>query len=251
MLCAMSRLPDPFRIIAHRGASGYAPENTMAAFARARDMGCTEVETDVHFSRDGRLVLLHDDDLDRTTDGTGRPGARDWADLRRLDAGSWFSAEFAGEPLITLDELLAAFGDAFLYHVELKDGTPGIGAATAAVLAAHGLAHRAFVTGFDRDAELRAARSAAGGLRSCVLVPTRQDPAAALDAAAAAGHDAASLHVDACTPERVARGRAAGLEVRAWGVRDRGGMARAAEAGVHGVTINWPDWLQDWVARRG
>src|ERR687892_2815282 len=62
----MTALADPFRIIAHRGASGYAPENTMAAFQRAVDMGATEVETDVCFARDGRLVLLHDDTLDRT-----------------------------------------------------------------------------------------------------------------------------------------------------------------------------------------
>jgi len=85
-------LPDPFRIIAHRGASGYAPENTMAAFRLALEMGVTEIETDVHFSRDRHLVLLHDHTLDRTTDGEGRPGDFDLAALKALSAAHARSA---------------------------------------------------------------------------------------------------------------------------------------------------------------
>jgi len=81
-------LAEPFRIIAHRGASGYAPENTMAAFERAVAMGATEVETDVAFTKDGRLLLFHDDTLERTTNGAGLPEDFTLAELLELDAGS-------------------------------------------------------------------------------------------------------------------------------------------------------------------
>ena len=79
----MTRLANPFRIIAHRGASGYAPENTMAAFERAVAMGATEVETDVAFTRDGKLLLFHDFTLERTTNGKGLPEDYTLAELKR------------------------------------------------------------------------------------------------------------------------------------------------------------------------
>ena len=235
-------------VIAHRGASGYAPENTMAAFRKAVDMGVTEVETDVHLTKDGRLVLLHDHTLDRTTDGTGAPGDFALAELKRLDAGGWFDAAFAGERLIALDELLAAFGDALTYHVELKDPAAGIGAAAAAVLTRFGLAAGAFVTGFDRSDELLSARRAAPALRTCALVSRRDDPHRAVDQAAAAGHDAVSLAASVVTRSLVEHGRNLGLEVRCYGIRDRDDMIAAVRARCNGMTINWPDWLQEWVA---
>ena len=118
---------DPFRVIAHRGASAYAPENTMAAFKKAAEIGAPEVETDVRFTKDGKLLLFHDQTLDRTTNGSGLPSDFTLEELRRLDAGSWMKPDeypdfpwehdFAGERLITLDELLREFGDTLTYHV--------------------------------------------------------------------------------------------------------------------------------------
>jgi len=241
-------LPDPFRIIAHRGASGYAPENTMAAFRAAVDMGVSEIETDVHFTRDGELILLHDHSLDRTTDGSGSPADQSLAELRRLDAGVWMGAEFVQERLITLDELFAAFGDRLTYHVELKDRTPGIGVATAAVVQRHGRETDVLVSGFDCEAELLAARAAAPGLRSTVLVSPKLDTADAIARTAAEGHDGISLYVDLITEAWVDAAHDAGLEVRCWGIRTRQDMERGAHSGCNGMTINWPDWLQQWVA---
>ena len=118
---------DPFRVIAHRGASAYAPENTMAAFKKAAEIGAPEVETDVRFTKDGKLLLFHDQTLDRTTNGSGLPSDFTLEELRRLDAGSWMKPDeypdfqwehdFSGERLITLDELLREFGDTLTYHV--------------------------------------------------------------------------------------------------------------------------------------
>ena len=107
-------LPD------HRApaASGHAPENTMAALERVVAMGCVEVETDVCFAKDGRLLLLHDDTIDRTTDGSGRPEDFTLDELERLDAASLTDErlsrdrDYSGENPITLEERLDAFGTA-------------------------------------------------------------------------------------------------------------------------------------------
>lgn len=98
-------MPLP-RLIGHRGASAHAPENTLAALRAAAALGVPAVELDVRVSRDGACVLIHDPDLDRTTDGNGRVTAHTLAELRDLDAGAWFDAGFAGEPMPTLAEAL-------------------------------------------------------------------------------------------------------------------------------------------------
>ena len=93
-------------VIAHRGASGHAPENTLAAFKRAIALGATFIETDLQLSRDSRFVAIHDDAVSRTTNGQGKVHDLSLADLRRLDAGSWFGSEFTGERIPTLEEIL-------------------------------------------------------------------------------------------------------------------------------------------------
>ncbi len=93
-------------IEAHRGDSASAPENTLAAFRRAVELGVPSVELDVHPARDGTLVVIHDDTVDRTTDGTGAVSDKTLDELRCLDAGSWFGSQFAGERIPTLAEVL-------------------------------------------------------------------------------------------------------------------------------------------------
>jgi glycerophosphoryl diester phosphodiesterase len=107
-------------VVAHRGASGSAPENTLAAFRRAAQQGAHMIELDVQLSRDGHVVVMHDDTVDRTTDGHGAVGALDLARLKMLDAGSWFGERFAGERVPTLAEALAA--TSLPVNVELKRG---------------------------------------------------------------------------------------------------------------------------------
>jgi len=109
------------RIIAHRGASAVAPENTLAAFRAAADAGARWVEFDVSLTSDGRPVVFHDDRLDRTSDGTGLLAETSFETLKHLDAGSWFGAGFAGEMIPTLEEVLetlAALGLGF--NMEIK-----------------------------------------------------------------------------------------------------------------------------------
>ena len=109
------------RVIGHRGAADRAPENTLAGFRRAAELGCRWVEFDVRLSRDGRPILLHDATLGRTTDGRGAAARKPLDELRRRDAGAWFGTEFRGEPIPTLDGTLALLHQLGLGgNIELK-----------------------------------------------------------------------------------------------------------------------------------
>jgi glycerophosphoryl diester phosphodiesterase len=170
----MSPWPYP-RWIAHRGAGKLAPENTLAAFRLGAAHGYRAFECDVKLSADGVPFLLHDATLERTTSGAGTAGERVWEALSRLDAGSWHSRAYAGEPLPTLDAI-AAFvqRNAFALNIEIKP-TPGHEAPTGAVVAEHaarlwhGQALAPLLSSFRPEA-LAAARDAAPALPRALLV---------------------------------------------------------------------------------
>ncbi|KZE38981.1 glycerophosphodiester phosphodiesterase [Bhargavaea cecembensis] len=106
--------------VAHRGASGHAPENTMAAYQKAFEMKADYIEIDVQMSKDGELVIIHDNTVDRTTNGTGTVGEMTFEELRQLDAGSWFGEEYTGEKILTFGEVLDAFRGKIGILIELK-----------------------------------------------------------------------------------------------------------------------------------
>ena len=110
------------KIIAHRGYSGQFPENTLAAFAGALDIGADYIELDVQLSKDGQVVILHDDSLKRTTGVDGKVSDFTYEELAGLDAGAWFDASFAGEKIPTLEEALTLIRDTQCgVYLELKD----------------------------------------------------------------------------------------------------------------------------------
>jgi len=107
-------------VIGHRGAAGEAPENTLASFLLAAEQGADAVELDIHLSADGKLVVCHDATVDRTSDGRGTIHRMSGDELKRLDAGSWFSAAYAGERIPFLDEVFEALPAHMLINVEIK-----------------------------------------------------------------------------------------------------------------------------------
>lgn len=107
-------------VIAHRGASKAAPENTLSAFAAAIALGADMIELDVRLSRDGQIVVFHDKLLQRTTDGEGRLDAFSLAEIQRLDAGSWFDPRFVGERVPTLRETLEMAAGKVMLNIEIK-----------------------------------------------------------------------------------------------------------------------------------
>ncbi|MEH6945143.1 glycerophosphodiester phosphodiesterase [Bacillus sp. JJ722] len=106
--------------VAHRGATAYAPENTVAAYNLAVDMKADYIEIDVQRSKDGELVLIHDTTVERTTDGTGKVGDLTYEQLRSLDAGSWKGEQFAGEQIPTFEEILDRYHGKVGILIELK-----------------------------------------------------------------------------------------------------------------------------------
>lgn len=113
-------LPRPI-IFAHRGASAHAPENTLAAFELALRQGADAVELDAKLTADGQVVVIHDQTVDRTTDGAGTVRKMTLAELRKLDAGSHFDVSFQGEPIPTLEEVLKAIGQLTFINIELTN----------------------------------------------------------------------------------------------------------------------------------
>src|SRR5258705_2988051 len=138
-------------VIAHRGASGNAPENTLAAFRKAVALGATFIETDLQLSRDARFVAIHDATVNRTTNGQGAVHDLTLADLRKLDAGSWFGSEFAGERIPTLEEILEfAKKHDVVFYLEMKpSGSWGGEHALISALRESGEIARTVVISFD------------------------------------------------------------------------------------------------------
>ncbi len=111
---------DDVLVIAHRGASGVAPENTIASFQKALAAGADALELDVRLSKDGEVVVIHDSTIDRTTNKTGRVADHTLAQLKELDAGSWFSPQFSKERIPTLQEVIGLARGRALMEIELK-----------------------------------------------------------------------------------------------------------------------------------
>ncbi|KON90278.1 hypothetical protein AF332_12375 [Sporosarcina globispora] len=118
----------PFQSIAHRGASALAPENTLASFEKAIELGFDYIELDVRLSKDKQLVVIHDADVQRTTDGEGQIEYFTVKDLKKLDAGSWFSPAFAGEKIPLLNEVLTRYSGKIGIIIEMKspENHPGM-----------------------------------------------------------------------------------------------------------------------------
>ena len=225
-------------VIAHRGASGTRPENTLVAFRRAETLGAQMVELDVQLSRDGEVVVLHDWTLDRTSDGRGRVGRRTLAEIRRLDAGAWFDPAYAGERIPTLGEVLAAVG--LPVNVELKSrGDDGLEARALAVVEAAGAMERVVFSSFDPESLLRLrARSARADI--AVLWSGRR-LAPALRLAGRVGATALHIRKDAAASAEVPKAVAEGVLVRAWTVNDPAESALLGNSGVSAIFTDFPE----------
>ena len=238
------KLPEHFRLIAHRGASAYAPENTMAAFELAWDLGAREFETDVQLTTDGVVVLCHDSTLARYGHGTLAPEQMAWDQLAGLDMGSWFASGFAGERLVRLEELLARFGADVVYHLELKGDAEELPDWTAALVRAAGLEQRCFVTSFSERQLAASLRVAPELLRGWLVSSVDQQ---VLTRAVALEVHQLCIPASLADEATVRLARRVAREVRAWGLGSDPELAayllvRVLEAGCDGVTTDWPDW---------
>ena len=241
-------------VIAHRGASGAAPENTMAAFQLAADAGATFVETDLQLSRDARLVAIHDATVDRTTDGKGPVAAKTLEELRSLDAGAWFRAAkqhgkgakvkkapamFAGERVPTIEEILK-FGrerDLGLY-LEIK--APGASGAEHAVVGAVRAANevgRTVILSFDPGMISRVRKYEPLLMTGLLYEERIADP---VKKAVELGARQLLPEAGLITPELVKEAHRADLKLVTWTVNDPKQMARLIDADVDGIITDYP-----------
>lgn len=227
-------------VIAHRGASSYAPENTLAAFDLALEMEARHVELDVDLTSDGHIVVIHDDTVDRTTNGSGPVTSHTLAALRSLDAGAWFGTRFAGERIPTLDEVLARYKGRAHLHVEIKGRSPSLSRQTADAIRQHGMEGQVTITSFQK-VRLEEMRAHAPELPTGWLVRELSDPMIAT--ARAMGVNQLCPRAPAVTPQLVRRLHAEGFVARAWGVTTEELMRQVVEAGADGMTVNFPDRL--------
>jgi glycerophosphoryl diester phosphodiesterase len=245
-------VPPQFRIIAHRGASAYTPENTHAAFELTKRMGITEIELDTQLTLDGEIALCHDSTLARYGHGPRVAEEMEWAELASLDMGSWFSPFLhARERMITLNDLFTTYGETFTYHVEIKGKAAGLPAAVHAAIQRHQLRDHCFVTSFRYEA-LVAMSELDADMRLGWLV--QEIDSSAVTQAKAINLTQLCPIAKTVTPKQVAQAREGVSEVRAWGLQGESTQNHAAElirlihqvvdSGCDGMTINWPDWVR-------
>jgi glycerophosphoryl diester phosphodiesterase len=234
-------------VIGHRGASAHAPENTLAAFRRAVELGASGIETDLRVTREGKFVLLHDTRVNRTTDGRGRIDQISFDSVRKLDAGSWFDEEYAGERVPTLEEGLglAAKLDVWIY-LELKIALEGsLPFALAETLRRSRRLDRIVLLSFD-PAALSLMRETEPRLLTGLLVG-RTGPT--IEAAKRAGAQVLAPRYKRITRRLMRRAHAAGLYVVTWTVNTRQDMRRMLALGVDGIMTDWPDRLIETIGR--
>ncbi len=227
-------------VIAHRGASSYGPENTLAAFDLALQMEVRHIELDVDVTSDGHIVVIHDDTVDRTTNGSGAVTRHTLAALRALDAGSWFGTQFAGERIPTFDEVLARYKGRAHIHTEIKGHSPSLSQRTADVIRTHGMEGQVTMTSFQK-VRLEEMRAYAPELPTGWLVREVSDTT--IVQAHAMGLTQLCPPAQAVTPALVRRLHAEGFVARAWGVTTEELMQQVVQAGADGMTINFPDKL--------
>jgi glycerophosphoryl diester phosphodiesterase len=229
-------------VIAHRGASGYAPENTLAAFRRAVALGANFIETDLQLSRDARFVAIHDDSVDRTTNGKGRVHDLTLPELRRLDAGSWFGSEFASEQVPTLEEILDfSKKHDVVFYLELKPGaTWGGEHALVGALRESGEIPRTVVISFNAPI-LEKLRQIEPTLMTGLLYEGDLDRP--VEKAIDVGARQLAVRGDLVTPALLADARKRDLQVVCWTVNHPAHMRMLVEAGVDGIMSDYPDRL--------
>ncbi|MEV0586243.1 glycerophosphodiester phosphodiesterase [Nonomuraea sp. NPDC050310] len=249
--------------IAHQGGEQLAPSNTLEAFDLAVSLGADVLETDVHLTADGELVAIHDETVDRTTDGTGRVDSFSYAELSRLDAGYRFTdldgrASFRGKGarIPRLEELFTRYRK--LFNIEIKAPYPGIEAKLWALIQKHGLADRVVVVSFDqaivdRFDELSQGRVALGAGRAEAtafalthkfFVPGFYRPQAGV-----LQLPTESSGFDLTDPALIEGAHRLGLQVHYWTINDEPTMRRLVELGADGIMTDRPDLLKKVLGR--
>lgn len=241
----------PPLIIAHRGDSAHVPENTLASFAAALEVGADLVEFDVQLTADGAVVVIHDASVNRTTDGRGRVRELSLAQIRKLSAGypSRFGPTYRGERVPTLAEALAMLKDRARVMVEIKpdavtdDAEGGVEAGVVAEVRKAGMEREVALLSFSRRALLRCRQIAPEIVRGHLF--QRAEPGEVLAGAREVASELVMPEKDMLSDELRDRAREAGLKLATWVVDDPEELRRLARFDLYGVASNRPGVMLD------
>ncbi len=254
MILMEDRQASKFMNIAHRGASSYAPENTFAAYDKALSMGVNHIEIDVHLTRDGHIVVIHDDAVDRTTNACGRVSDFTLSEIQALDAGSWFSPEYEGERIRSLGETLERYKDRLYFHIEIKarEIVGGLARRTIDMVRGYGLTDSVTLTSFHKE-WLQEAAAYDSTLPKGWLAPmgSASWDDSIIEQSKELGLAQICPRADLTTSELVDRLHAEGFVVRCHGLYNHDLMRHAVDVGADGATVNFPDKMADYLRAVG
>lgn len=234
----------PVLVCAHRGDSQNAPENTLAAFQRARDARADLIELDVHVSADGDVMVIHDDKVDRTTDGRGEVARMRTAELRELSAGSWFADRYACERIPLLDEVLDLCRGHLVPMIEIKvkrRRSPDAGLRVVEALRRHGMEERAVVICREQARVQEVFEASPATPVSTLTITKRQ----ARTAARTPGVRGVDCYWKSLSHGLVQELRAAGLFLTPWTVNRPRDWERLALIGCEAIITDCPVLLRD------
>jgi glycerophosphoryl diester phosphodiesterase len=234
--------------VAHRGATGYAPENTIAAFDKGVEMKADYIEIDVQRSKDGELVIIHDTTVDRTTDGTGRVKDLSFEQLRSLDAGSWKGEEFTGEKIPAFDEILDRYHGKVGILIELKapELYPGIEAQVAQELIERNLDkpqnEKIIIQSFNFES-MKITNSLLPKVPIGVLTSNRAHTTEQALQEFATYADYFNPSYGIVTKELVDQVHSLGMKIQSWTVRSQEAADFLLEMNVDGIITDYPDYV--------
>lgn len=230
----------PHTIVAHRGFSGSAPENTIAAFDQAVSAGAHAFELDVRRSADGEIVVIHDESLHRTTNCSGELAGRSYEQVSDCDAGSWFDPRYKSERLPRLADVLAKYDSAAVgIYIELKE--TGMGARVVELLRASDRKGPISVISFKREALDEVAAAAGKDERPPLYWLSEKCTRSFLDEAKRRGYDGVGVQHRALDRDLVEHAHRLGLHVNAWTVNRRARMAKLGRLKIDSLTTDRPD----------
>lgn len=231
-------------VFAHRGFSGLYPENTLLAFKKALELGVTGIELDVQLTKDGHIVVIHDEKLERTTNGHGLVVQYTLAELRELDAGSWFSPHQEGLVIPTLEEVLELIENyPIILNIELKTGIvdyPALEEKVLAMVKEFDLADRVLYSSFNHYSIKKIKDLDATARTGVLYMEGIYEP---WDYARWINADALHPLFYVVRPELIAGAHAAGIDVNTFTLDDETLMRRMIQCGVDGIFTNYPDRL--------
>lgn len=222
-------------IVAHRGASGYAPENTLAAIKVAIEMKADMAEFDVYRSKDGVIVVMHDDTVNRTTNGKGKIEEMTLKELKTLDAGSKYDKKFAGEKIPTLEEVIKETQGKILLNIEIKGS--GCEKGIVELVKKYGMQDKVQVSSFHHE-YLQTIKKLNPDIHTGALVNFAPDLKIIVSEI---GADALNIMWLGFNETLLKQTKEIGLQMFVWTVNDETGMRKMINAGVDGIITNYPD----------